>query len=202
MVFDPKDVRNVVVALALGGIAGAAVIQSHHDEKRKSEAEKGDPDGVERICDLVWDLLEDWEPPDYEREDEYTEDLTQFLRHELRGERGDDGRRISVIRRTRTLHGIPDILIDDRLVLELKVDPRETEKDRLIGQCCKYSQAWVTWAIVIDMPDDKVEKLVAVLDAKSLNYIEVIPFELDDEDVEEEEEEEGVDEDEDEDEEG
>jgi hypothetical protein len=60
----------------------------------------------------------------------------------------------------------------------------------------------VTWAIVIDMPDDKVEKLVAVLDAKSLNYIEVIPFELDDEDVEEEEEEEGVDEDEDEDEEG
>jgi hypothetical protein len=186
MPFDPKDVRNVAVALALGGIAGAAVIQSHHDEKRKSQAEKHDPGGVEWICDLVWDLLDDWELPDYEREDEYTDDLARFLRQELRCERGDDGRRISVIKRPTTLYGIPDILIDDRLVLELKLGPKETEKDRLVGQCCKYSQEWVTWAIVIDMPDDKVEQLVALLDAKSLNYIEVITFELDDEDVEEE----------------
>ena len=31
MPFDPEDVRKVAVALALGGIAGAAIIQSHHD---------------------------------------------------------------------------------------------------------------------------------------------------------------------------
>lgn len=196
MPFDPKDLRSVAVALTLGGLAGAAIIESHHDEKRKSNAEKDDPDGVEWICDLVWDLLDAWEPIDYEREDEYTEDLTQFLRRELSSERGDDGRRISVIKRTKTVCGIPDILIDDRLVLELKVDPRETEKDRLVGQCCKYSQEWVTWAIVIDMPDDKVEKLVALLEAKSLNYIEVIPFELDDENIEEDEDADGDDDDE------
>lgn len=183
---DPKDVRGLVMALAFGGIAGAAVIQSHHDEKRKSQAEKDDPEGVEWICDLVWDLLDDWEPPDFEREDEYTDDLVQYLRHELRGERGDDGRRISVIKRTKTLCGIPDILIDDSLVLELKYDPCETEKDRLVGQCCKYSQEWVTWAIVIDMPDDRVDNLVALLEAKSLNYIEVIPFELDDDEYDDE----------------
>jgi len=185
---DPKDVRNVAVALALGGIAGAAIIQGHHDEKRKSQAEKDDPDGVEWICDLVWDLFDDWEPPDYEREDDYTDNLVQFLRHELRGERGDDGRRISVIKRTKTFCGIPDILVDDRLVLELKVDPRETEKDRLVGQCCKYSQEWVTWAIVIDMPEERLDKLVALLEAKSLNYIEVISFDLDEEDDDEEDE--------------
>lgn len=185
---DPKDVRNVAVALALGGIAGAAIIQGHNDEKRKSQAEKDDPDGVEWICDLVWDLLDDWEPPDYEREDDYTDNLVQFLRHELRGERGDDGRRISVIKRTKTFCGIPDILVDDRLVLELKVDPRETEKDRLVGQCCKYSQEWVTWAIVIDMPEERLDKLVALLEAKSLNYIEVISFDLDAEDDDEEDE--------------
>ncbi len=40
MPFDPECVRKVAVALALGGIAGAAVIQSHHDEKLKSQAEK------------------------------------------------------------------------------------------------------------------------------------------------------------------
>lgn len=181
MPFDPKDVRSVAVALALGGIAGAVIIQSHHDEKRKSQAEKDDPEGVEWICDLVWNLLDDWGPADFEREDEYTDDLAQFLRDKLRSERGDDGRRISVIKRTKTAFGIPDILIDDRVVLELKVDPTETEKDRLVGQCCKYSQEWVTWAIVIDMPERKVETLVALLDAKSLNYIEVIRMMPDDE---------------------
>jgi hypothetical protein len=186
---DPKDARNVAVALALGGIAGAAIIQGHHDEKRKSQAERDDPSGVKWICDLVWDLLDDWEPPDYEREDDYTDDLVQFLRHELRGERGDDGRRISVIKRTKTFCGIPDILVDDRLVLELKVDPRETEKDRLVGQCCKYSQEWVTWAIVIDMPEERLDKLVALLEAKSLNYIEVISFDLDAEEDDDEEDE-------------
>lgn len=37
---DPTDARKVAVAMALGGIAGAAIIQSHHDQKRKSQAEK------------------------------------------------------------------------------------------------------------------------------------------------------------------
>jgi hypothetical protein len=119
MLLDPKDVRNVAVALALGGIAGAAVIQSHHDEKRKSQAERDDPEGAEWICGLVWDLLDDWEPPDFEREDEYADDLAQFLREEPRSERGDDGRRISVIKRTKTAFGIRDVLIDDRTLLIL-----------------------------------------------------------------------------------
>lgn len=193
MPFDPKDVRSVAVVLAIGGIAGATIIQSHHDEKRKSQAERDDSDGVEWICGLVWDLLDDWEPPDFDREDEYTDDLAQFLREALRSERGDDGRRISVIKRTKTAYGIPDVLIDDRLVLELKVNPSETEKDRLVGQCCKYSQEWVTWAIVIDMPDKKIGNLVGLLDAKSLNYIEVIPFDSDNDEVDEEYEDEDED---------
>lgn len=198
-VADSDDVRKVAIALALGGIAGAAIIQSHFDEKRKSQAEEDDPGGVEWICGLVWDLLDDWEPPDYEYEDDYTDDLVVFLREGLRDERGDDGRRIGVIKRTNTFRGIPDILIDDRLVLELKVNPRETEKDRLVGQCCKYSQEWVTWAIVIDMPEERVDALLDLLDAKSLNYIEVIPFDSheEDEDEDENEDEEACDDDED-----
>jgi hypothetical protein len=43
----------------------------------------------------------------------------------------------------------------------------------------------VTWAIVIDMPEERVDALVNLLDAKSLNYIEVIPFDDEDEDDDE-----------------
>jgi hypothetical protein len=87
-----------------------------------------------------------------------------------------------VANRVRTEFGIPDVRIDDRLVLELKLGPHEGEKDRLIGQCCKYSLELVTWAVVIDMDEDKRDELVELLERKSLPYIEVIPFDDADED--------------------
>jgi hypothetical protein len=181
--FDPADLRKAVIALGLGGIAGAAIVQSHHEEERKSEAEKEDPAGCEWLCDLIWDLLDDWEPEDCEREDDYTDDLVEFLREGLKGIRADDDdRRIKVGKRVRTDLGVPDVLIDDRLVLELKVGPHEGEKDRLIGQCCKYSVEWVTWAIVIDMDEEKRDELVELLAKKSLHYIEVIPFDENEDD--------------------
>jgi len=83
--------------------------------------------------------------------------------------------KFSAVKRTKTVRGIPDILINNQLVLELKVDPIKTERDRLIGQCCEYSRSFVAWAIVIDLDEDSVEKLLGLLEAKSLNYIEVIP---------------------------
>jgi hypothetical protein len=182
-----KDVRDFVIALGLGGLTGAAIIQSHHDEEAKSQAEKDDPSGVEWLCDLVWDLLEDWESDDCENEDDYTDDLVDYLRDELRGVRApDDDRRIRVEKRVRTDFGIPDIIIDDRLVLELKLGPHEGEKDRLIGQCCKYSVEWVTWAVVIGMSRKKAKQLVKLLQKKSLHYIEVIEYDLVEDDEEEE----------------
>ena len=81
---------------------------------------------------------------------------------------------------------MPDILIDDRLVLELKVEPKKTERDRLIGQCCDYSVEWVTWAVVIDMPEDKVAKLRELLEGKSLGYIDIVEFNLDEDDDDDE----------------
>ena len=82
MPFKPEDVRKAVIALTLGGIAGAAIVQSHHDEAKKSRAEKEDPEDTEWICDIVWDLLDDWEPPDMEREDNYMDHLFRCLRDE------------------------------------------------------------------------------------------------------------------------
>jgi len=142
------------------------------------------------LCDLIWDLLEDWESEDCEDEDDYTDDLVGYLRDELREVRApDDDRRIRVEKRVRTAFGNPDIIIDDRLALELKLGPHEGEKDRLIGQCCKYSVEWVTWAVVIGMSERKARQLVKLLDKKSLHYIEVIEFDLIEEDDETEDEE-------------
>jgi hypothetical protein len=194
--FDPKDPRHLVIALGLSALGGAAIVQSHHDEAKKSNAEKDDPDGCEWLCELIADLLDDWEPEECDSEDEYTDDLVEYLRANLDGvEAPDDGRRIKVAKRTRTEFGIPDVRIDDRLVLELKVGPHEGEKDRLIGQCCKYSVEWVTWAVVIDMDEDKQEQLVELLKKKSLHYVEVIPFDDADDDEDDHENEEYDDED-------
>jgi hypothetical protein len=92
--------------------------------------------------------------------------------------------------RKKTTRGLPDVVINDRLVLELKVEPKKTERDRLIGQCCDYSVEWVTWAIVIDMPEEKVAELRGLLEAKSLGYIDIVEFNLDDEEEDEDEDEE------------
>jgi hypothetical protein len=175
MPLDQEDLKKLGCALA-GGLIGAALLQQHHDEAKKSQAEKDDPEGVEWLCNLIGDLLDDWEPRNYDREDKYTEALYRYLNRELPDALEEGEPDVTVEMRTSTLYGIPDILINDRLVLELKVNPEKGERDRLIGQCCGYSREWVTWAIVIDMPQHSVRELEELLAAKSLHYIEVIPF--------------------------
>jgi hypothetical protein len=160
----------------LGGAAfGALLLEGHYEEKRKSRAEKEDPDGCKELCNTVSEILDRWEPPGFDYEDDYTEDLYEFLDEELDHD-------IPIRVRRKTTRGLPDILIDDRLVLELKVEPKKTERDRLIGQCCDYSVEWVVWAIVIDMPGEKVKELRDLLDKKELNYIDIIPFDETDDD--------------------
>src|SRR5271168_4264780 len=169
MPLDQEDLKKLGCALA-GGLVGAALLEHHRDEARKSRAEKDDPEGVEWLCNFIGDLLDDWEPRHHTTEDEYTEALYRYLNHELPGalEEGDPD--VTVELRASTLYGIPDILINDSLVLELKVNPEKGERDRLIGQCCGYSREWVTWAIVIDMPRHRVRELEELLEAKSLHY--------------------------------
>jgi hypothetical protein len=42
-----------------------------------------------------------------------------------------------------TLEGVPDILIDDRLVMEVNRKLNKAERDRQVGQCAGYSREWV-----------------------------------------------------------
>jgi hypothetical protein len=191
---DDENLKRLAFALG-GGALGALLLKNHYDEDRKSQAEKDDPDGVKWLCDLVGELLKGWSPRGYDTEDKYTDSLFRYLDQKLPealeeeddadSDEGDDDEEdneddedeaIELACRERTPYGTPDILIDNRLALELKVDPNKAERDRLVGQCSGYSREWVTWAVVIDMPEDRVRELEELLKAKSLHYIEVIPF--------------------------
>lgn len=195
MATDDENLKRLTFALG-GAALGALLLNKHHEEARKSRTEQDDPDGVEALGVAVGEILEEWRPPSYEREDEYSDDLCEFLSERLpetlsaaeddeddgdsegddEFEGADDEGEDLVVCRPSTPYGTPDILIDDRLALELKINPNKSERDRLVGQCCGYSREWVTWAIVIDMPPDRVRELEELLDAKSLHYIEVIAF--------------------------
>jgi hypothetical protein len=187
---DDENLKRL--AFALSGVAlGALLLKNHYDEDRKSRAEKDDPDGVEWLCGLVGELLTGWSPRGYDTEDEYTDSLFRYLDRRLPesleeeddtdSDQGDDDEddedeRIELACRESTPYGTPDILIDNRLALELKVNPNKAERDRLVGQCSGYSREWVTWAVVIDLPEDQVDELRELLKAKRLHYIDVIPF--------------------------
>lgn len=175
MSFDDDHIKKVLIA-GLGALAGAAILQNHLNEKHKSRAEKTDPSGTLWICEFVWDLLSDSEPGEFECEDDYTQDLFEFLNEAIDDELEEGDPEVRIEMRRNTLHGVPDILINNQLVLELKVASKKSERDRLVGQCCEYSRGYVTWAVLMHWPDDRIKKLEDLLEAKSLNYIELIPY--------------------------
>ena len=174
----PADDENLkrLACVVGGGALGALLVKNHYDEGRRSRAEKDDPEGVEWICRLIGDLLEDWTPRGYDTEDEYAEALFRYLNRTVTEALDDDDPEVEIELWPDTSEGKPDLLIDDCLALELKVNPNKGERDRCIGQCGAYSREWVTWIILIDTPSHLVRDLGELLTAKSLNYIEVIPF--------------------------
>ena len=62
-----------------GGALSALLVKNHYDEAKNSRAEQDVPEGVEWICNLIGDVLEDWTPCGYDTEDEYTGALFRYL---------------------------------------------------------------------------------------------------------------------------
>lgn len=157
------------LAIALGGaILGSAWTQSRMADAKKTQAERDYPDDVEDLCEEIGEILDGWEPDeDCDVEDDFTDDLADFL---------DDNSESEILVRPQTTEGSPDILIDELLALELKVDPSKGELDRCIGQCAGYARFWVTWMVLIDVDPDALERAEAVLRAQGLEHIAVWAF--------------------------
>jgi hypothetical protein len=157
-----------------GALVGAWWIKNQTEESKKSRAEKEDAEGVEQVCGEIAEVLDAWEPDDLESEDDYTEDLFEYLCAKCVDDDESPVEEVSMC--PDTPEGKPDILIDDRLVLELKVNPNKAERDRCIGQCAAYSREWVTWIVLIDTPMHKVREIEQLLEDKGLGRILVFAF--------------------------
>ena len=174
MPMEQENLKRLAFALG-GGALGAMLVRNQYDEAKKSRAEREDPEGVAWICELVRDLLEEWRPRFYGSEDEYTESLYRHLNRRIPDEL-EEGEEVDVELRPTTPYGVPDIVINDRLVLELKLDPDKGGRDRGIGQCAEYSCEWVTWIVVIGCPDHRIKAWEQLLEDKGLDGIEVVSF--------------------------
>lgn len=172
-----------LLCVAGGLLVGAWWVKDQHDEAKKSRAERDDPDGVEEVCSFFGPLLDEWEPDQLDTEDDYVEDLFNHLTDDDEEEDGEneaddetDGTDFDVEMRPSTREGVPDILIDDRLAIEVKVNLSKAERDRLIGQTAAYSREWVTWIVLVDTPESRVGALERLLAAKGLEHILVWGF--------------------------
>lgn len=172
---SPSGVRLEHLLWGAGGLlAGAWWVKNQADNAKRSRAEHDDADGTATVCEEVAPILDRWEPDAYDCEDGYADDLYQILCDRYIDDPDSFGEDIDL--RPDTCEGVPDILIDDRLVLEVKLNPNKAERDRLIGQCAGYSREWVTWVVLIDTPSHRVRELEELLASKGLKQILVFAF--------------------------
>ncbi len=166
---DPKQANWAHLAWAIGGaVVGSWWARSQADEAKKSRAELDDPEGAEEVYCEIRDLLDAWEPDaECETEDDFTQDLAGYL---------DECSDWDIEVYPHTYEGKPDIVIGDRLALELKLAPSKGERDRAIGQCAAYSRQWITWLVLIDSSATEVERVRDLLLDKGLEQIEVWRF--------------------------
>jgi hypothetical protein len=165
---DAKKPNWSHLVCAIGGVlVGSWWVRNQVEEAKKSRAEIDDPDQVEEVYWEIGNLLDQWEPPTFETEDDFTQDLADYLKAETDWE-------IETFPETR--EGKPDILVGDLLALELKLNPSKSELDRCIGQCAAYSRQWITWMVIIDASASDIGRLRDLLVDKGLDHIEVWHF--------------------------
>ena len=159
------------LAVAFGGaILGAAWTRNAIAESKKSRAERDFPDDAESLCAEVGEVLDAWEPEEYwDAEDDFTDDLADYLREEIDAE-------AEILVRPQTGLACPDILVDGLLALELNVNHSKGELDRCIGQCAGYARHWVTWMVLVGADPEIVERAEQVLQHQGLEHIAVWAF--------------------------
>lgn len=168
---DDKGITLSHVLWAVGGgmLLGTWYANYQAEEKKKSRAEREYPDEIEAVCREIAELLDGLE---YDDEDDWVEDDYRDLIKEYLEKYTDYEIEVA----PDTSEGQPDILIDDLLALEVKLNPDKAERDRCVGQCAGYSREYVTWIILVNTPASRAGKLQKLLRDKGLERILVWSF--------------------------
>ena len=162
----PQEER---AAWFFGGAAVALTLSSWLDTERlKSRSEREDSTGTRALALIIDDLLDDvLLEVDEESESGYHNALGSFLEEELEEE---------VEWEPSTPFGRPDLLIDDRVALELKFCPRKTEIDRCIGQIHGFTDEWLTILVLFGTPPSRAHRIREALDGAGLEHVPVVEF--------------------------
>ena len=151
------------------GAAGYALWKQHRDdEAAKSRMELDDPELAYEVALQVLDLLGDLEfEGEFGSEAEFHNLVEDYLDKECEYE---------VEREPSTPYGRPDLLVGGAVAIELKVNLKGNERNRLVGQVLNYSRQWITVVLLADTPRSRVQDLEFLFKDKGIEQIPVIAF--------------------------
>ncbi len=110
---------------------------------------------------MVLRIVKEWRPEnDYGKEPQYTNDLIEFLRNELKREESGWGfpEQIHIVRRNSGRNHV-DIEVDEKIGIELKRNLKtQSALDRLTGQISRFTKTY-DYTIVVLCGETDEEKL-------------------------------------------
>ena len=159
----------LVIAFVSGAAVGAAI---SHFLQTDSPAQQTSFDRLQpsrKVIEEITQILDQCEPDQiFSREDDFGDWLSNYLR-----ERSE----YRIETRPSTEFGIPDILVDNTLAIEVKKDlTKKSDQDGCVGQCIGYAQRWYTMLVLLDTPRRVIERLDTLLNRPGLEEIPI--FEL------------------------
>jgi len=163
-----KCVLWLVIAFAIGVAVGAGVSQFLQTDSSTQPTTLNRLQPPNEVIEEITQILDQCEPDQaFSREDDFGNWLSDYLR-----ERSDY--RIE----TRPSAPKPDVLVENTLAIELKINPDKSERDRCVSQCVRYvhQQQWDTMVVLLDTPASEVRDLDSLLDLAGLEEIPI--FEL------------------------
>ncbi len=159
------DGSKLLLMGAAGLGLGAYLEQRRRAKLRLSRAEREEPDVVLEVVAEVGGLLEACVLlEDFKREADFRDAIAGYIQEHSE---------LDVEIEASTREGRPDILVEGVLALELKLRPKRGHLHRAVGQTAEYARRWVTWLVLADTKESKVQHLVDLLADSDMDHVAV-----------------------------
>jgi len=172
MADDEKQGSGTLLGFVLGGVTAGlltkAWIERKNDEAIKSRAEIEAPELVAAVLEVVDELLGKVSfRGDFKDERHIMNGLARYIERKTE---------LMFEVEPATPFGVPDILLEGVVALELKRGLKKAGMDRCIGQAAGFSRRWFTIILVFDTPSSRVQQMEDLMADKGLDHIPVVHF--------------------------